>query len=134
METANQVAAYISKLDQQPIRDHYLFLEILIYIRCKHKIYLDLKGITRLALKPNTTITLSLKKRKSMPIDATRHFESLDLVTYYPSLLASANRYSPLAQNTPTVSSSFILNRTRFTAMGNIDCQITVVMPAVVFA
>ena len=51
MEAANQVAAYISKLDQQPTRDHYQFWEILIYIRCKHKIYLDLKGLTRLSLK-----------------------------------------------------------------------------------
>ena len=51
MEAANEVAAYISKLDQQPIRDHYLFWEILIYIRCKHKIYLDLKGLTRFSLK-----------------------------------------------------------------------------------
>ena len=51
MEATNQVAAYISKLDQQPIRDHYLFWEILIYIRCKHKIYSDLKGLTRLSLK-----------------------------------------------------------------------------------
>ena len=51
MEAANQVAAYISKLDQQPIRDHYLYWEILIYIRCKHKIYLDLKGLMRLSLK-----------------------------------------------------------------------------------
>ena len=51
MEGANQVAAYISKLDQQLIRNHYLFWEILIYIRCKHKIYLDLNGPTRLSLK-----------------------------------------------------------------------------------
>ena len=51
MEAANQVAANISKLDQQPIIDHYLFWEIIIYIRCKHKIYLDLKGLTRLSLK-----------------------------------------------------------------------------------
>ena len=51
MEAANQVTAYISKLDQQPIRDHYLFWKILIYIRCKHKIYLDPKGLTRLSLK-----------------------------------------------------------------------------------
>ena len=36
---------------QQPIRDHYLLWEILIYIRCKRKIYLDLKGLTRLSLK-----------------------------------------------------------------------------------
>ena len=51
MEAANQVAAYISKLAQQPIRDHYPLWEILIYIRCKHKIYVDLKGLTRLSLK-----------------------------------------------------------------------------------
>ena len=51
MKAANQVAAYISKLAQQPIRDHYLLWEILIYIRCKHKIYVDLKGLTRLSLK-----------------------------------------------------------------------------------
>ena len=44
MEAANQVAAYISKLDQQPIRWIFPFREILIYIRCKHKIYLDLKA------------------------------------------------------------------------------------------
>ena len=49
MEAANQVAAYISKLAQQPIRD--LLWEILIYIRCKHKIYVDLKGLTRISLK-----------------------------------------------------------------------------------
>ena len=51
MEAAKQVAAYISKLAQQPIRDHYLLWEILIYIRCKHKIYIDLKGLTRFSLK-----------------------------------------------------------------------------------
>ena len=51
MKAANQVAVYISKLAQQPIRDHYLLWEILIYIRCKHKIYVDLKGLTRLSLK-----------------------------------------------------------------------------------
>ena len=55
MEAVNQVAAYISKLDQQPIRDHYLFWEILIYIRCKHKIYLDLKRPNETFLKTNTT-------------------------------------------------------------------------------
>ena len=32
MEAASQVAAYISKLAQQPIRDHYLLWEILIYM------------------------------------------------------------------------------------------------------
>ena len=51
MEAANQVSTYISKLDQQPTRYHYLLWEILIYIRCKHKIYVDLKGLTRLSLK-----------------------------------------------------------------------------------
>ena len=64
MKAANQVAAYISKLHKQPIRDHYLFWEILIYIRCKHKIYLDLKGLTRLSLKqilPLLTFILMLQ-------------------------------------------------------------------------
>ena len=41
MEAANQVAAYISKLDQQPIRWIIIFL---ICIRCKHMIYVDLKA------------------------------------------------------------------------------------------
>ena len=58
MEATNQLAAYISNLDQQPIRDHYLFWEILIqiFLRYKHKIvFRSLKGLTRLSLKSNTT-------------------------------------------------------------------------------
>ena len=52
MEAANQVAAYISKLSSSQS-------EILIYIRCKHKIYVDLKGLTRLSLKQMLPLTFS---------------------------------------------------------------------------
>ena len=64
MEAANHVAPNISKLAQQPLRDHYLLLEILIYIRCKHKIYVNLKVLTRLSLKqilPMYTVSKPMK-------------------------------------------------------------------------
>ena len=66
MEAANQVAAYISKLAQQPIRDHYLLWEILIYIRCKHKIYVDLKGLTRLSLKQILPLSKETKENHQL--------------------------------------------------------------------
>ena len=65
MEAANQVAAYINKLDQQPIRDHNLFWEIPIYIRCKHKIYFDPEGLTRLSLKQILPLCRCLEVRQS---------------------------------------------------------------------
>ena len=90
MEAANQVAAYISKMVEQPIRDHYLLGEILIYIRCKHKIYVNLKGLTRLSLKQNTTIadviTVQPSTRYRMGTNHTRIFiEKTKEGAYYTS-------------------------------------------------
>ena len=81
MEAANQVAAYISKLDQQPIRDHYLFWEILIYIRCNHKIYLDLMGLTRFSLKQILpVIVLVFKKVSREFLNSYANFECMCMI------------------------------------------------------
>ena len=77
MEAANQVVAYISKLDLQPIRDHYLFWEILIYIRCKTQYLFRSKGTNETFFKTNTPIG-SICFKKKVSLKQKSHSRSLD--------------------------------------------------------